>query len=148
MEEQENEKKISQLRHRLTFQKKIETQDEEGNWNATYVDLFTVWGAVEGLALGNSETMIAGALGVKTPKITVRYRKDIKPNMRIVKRVPKEKTERVFDILDTNDPDDQGKSLRFFVRRWESMADMSFDGIDDLTQYFEKSAETSKRWNP
>ncbi|XAZ36628.1 head-tail adaptor protein [Bacillus velezensis] len=41
-------KKISQLRHRLTFQKKTETQDEEGNWNTTYVDLFTVWGAVEG----------------------------------------------------------------------------------------------------
>ncbi|MCC2532714.1 phage head closure protein [Bacillus velezensis] len=111
-------KKISQLRHRLTFQKKTETQDEEGNWNATYVDLFTVWGAVEGaVSLGNSETMIAGALGVKTPKkITVRYRKDIKPNMRIVKRVPKEKTERVFDILDTNDPDDQGEELEILCQ--------------------------------
>ncbi|AJC23694.1 MULTISPECIES: phage head closure protein [Bacillus] len=111
-------KKISQLRHRLTFQKKTETQDEEGNWNATYVDLFTVWGAVEGAgSLGNSETMIAGALGVKTPKkITVRYRKDIKPNMRIVKRVPKEKTERVFDILDTNDPDDQGEELEILCQ--------------------------------
>ncbi|MEH7875744.1 phage head closure protein [Bacillus velezensis] len=111
-------KKISQLRHRLTFQKKTKIQDEELNWIDTYEDVFTVWGAVEGSgSLGNNETTIAGALGVKTPKkITVRYRKDIKPNMRIVKRVPKEKTERVFDILDTSDPDDQEEELEILCQ--------------------------------
>ncbi|WP_206732710.1 head-tail adaptor protein [Bacillus velezensis] len=90
-------KKISQLRHRLTFQKKTETQDEEGNGMQLCGLIHGLGSCRGGCSLGNSETMIAGALGVKTPKkITVRYRKDIKPNMRIVKRVPKEKTERVF----------------------------------------------------
>ncbi|MCY9204360.1 phage head closure protein [Bacillus atrophaeus] len=111
-------KKISELRHRLTFQKKTQIQDEELNWIDAYVDLFTVWGAVEGSgSLGNNETMIAGALGVKSPKkITVRYRKDIKQDMRIVERFPKDKTERVFDILDTNDPEDREEELEILCQ--------------------------------
>ncbi|WP_331251127.1 head-tail adaptor protein [Bacillus licheniformis] len=54
-------KRTSDLRHRLTFQKKTKIQDEELNWIDAYVDVFTVWGAVEGFSsLGNNESMIAG----------------------------------------------------------------------------------------
>ncbi|KAA6475132.1 phage head closure protein [Bacillus swezeyi] len=105
-------KRASDLRHRLTFQKKTKIQDEELNWNEAYIDLFTVWGAVEGFSsLGNNESMVAGAWGVKSPKkITIRFRQDIQRDMRIVKQVgTNEKGEpvlRAFDILDFNDPED------------------------------------------
>ncbi|WIL36153.1 hypothetical protein V2F19_14960 [Bacillus subtilis subsp. subtilis] len=36
--------------------------------------------------------------------------------MRIVERFPKNKTERVFDILDTNDPDDLQEELEIICQ--------------------------------
>ncbi|MCY8315775.1 phage head closure protein [Bacillus vallismortis] len=88
------------------------------NWSDSYKDLFTVWGAVEGAgSLRNNETMIAGALGVKSPKkITIRFRKDIKQDMRIIERFPKDKTERIFDILDFNDPKDREEELEILCQ--------------------------------
>ncbi|WEY91161.1 phage head closure protein [Bacillus subtilis] len=115
-------KKISQLRHRLTFQKKESTQDEELNWNEGYIDLFTVWGSIEGFSsLGNNQTVIAGALGVKSPKkITIRYRDDVQRDMRIVERIGRDKKEepvfRTFDVLDFNDPEDNKEELEIMCQ--------------------------------
>ncbi|WGD93659.1 phage head closure protein [Bacillus subtilis] len=115
-------KKISQLRHRLTFQKKEYTQDEELNWNEGYIDLFTVWGSIEGFSsLGNNQTVIAGALGVKSPKkITIRYRDDVQRDMRIVERIGRDKKEepvfRTFDVLDFNDPEDNKEELEIMCQ--------------------------------
>ncbi|AYK58501.1 MULTISPECIES: phage head closure protein [Bacillus] len=115
-------KKISQLRHRLTFQKKESTQDEELNWNEGYIDLFTVWGSIEGFSsLGNNQTVIAGALGVKSPKkITIRYRDDVQQDMRVVKYVGQnEKNEpvfRTFDVIDFNDPEDNKEELEIMCQ--------------------------------
>ncbi|MED1742206.1 phage head closure protein [Bacillus swezeyi] len=115
-------KRASDLRHRLTFQKKTEIQDEELNWNEVYIDLFTVWGAVEGFSsLGNNESMVAGAWGVKSPKkITIRFRQDVQRNMRIVKQIgTDEKNEpvfRTFDILDFNDPEDSRQWLEIMCQ--------------------------------
>ncbi|MCY8122538.1 phage head closure protein [Bacillus spizizenii] len=115
-------KKISELRHRLTFQKKESIQDEELNWNEEYIDLFTVWGAIEGFSsLGNNESVIAGAWGVKSPKkITIRYRDDVQQDMRIVKYVGQnEKNEpvfRTFDVIDFNDPEDNKEELEIMCQ--------------------------------
>jgi SPP1 family predicted phage head-tail adaptor len=85
----------SKLNKRITFQIKSKTQDDEGNWIDDWKDAFTVWGAIDGiLSMRNSEVMVAGALGVESPKkITIRVNKQLKHDMRATNKG------RIFDVL-------------------------------------------------
>jgi SPP1 family predicted phage head-tail adaptor len=84
------------LRHRITFQRKIQVQDNEGNWVEGYEDAFTVWGSIDGVgSMRNPEVTIAGAHGVQAPrKIIIRENKQLKHDMRAIC------DGRIFDILD------------------------------------------------
>jgi SPP1 family predicted phage head-tail adaptor len=84
------------LRHRITFQRKIRVQDNEGNWTEEYENAFTVWGSIEGIAsLRNPEVTIAGARGIQAPrKIIIRENKQLKRDMRAIC------DGRIFDVLD------------------------------------------------
>ncbi|MCK7604856.1 phage head closure protein [Geobacillus stearothermophilus] len=88
--------KIAKLNKRITFQRKTQVQDEEGNWVEGYEDAFTVWGAIEGVSsMRNPEVTIAGARGIQAPrKIIIRENKQLKRDMRATC------DGRIFDVLD------------------------------------------------
>ncbi|WP_231120795.1 head-tail adaptor protein [Bacillus safensis] len=56
------------MNRRLIFQVKRREQDDELNWNETYENVFETWGSIEGFSGSKSDTLVAGALGVKSPK--------------------------------------------------------------------------------
>lgn len=74
------------LRHRLTLQKRVETQDPvTGELTHTWTTVAEIWGKVE--ALSGREFISAQALQSKvTAKIRIRYRDDIDASMRISHR--------------------------------------------------------------
>ncbi|QRY38445.1 phage head closure protein [Bacillus sp. PDNC022] len=109
-------KKISELNRRLTFQVKKREQDDEMKWNESYENVFETWGSIEGFSGSKSDTLVAGALGVKSPKkITIRYREDVKQDMRILHQRGTddagEPIYRTFEVMDFNDVDNKKKQL-------------------------------------
>ncbi|KEP24777.1 MULTISPECIES: phage head closure protein [Bacillus] len=109
-------KKISKLNRRLIFQKKNKVQDEELNWNEAYENVFETWGSIEGFSGSKSDTLVAGALGVKSPKkITIRYREDVAQDMRILHQTGSDEAGepiyRTFDVMDYNDIENKKKQL-------------------------------------
>ncbi|QKN78646.1 phage head closure protein [Bacillus pumilus] len=109
-------KKISELNRRLTFQVKKRVQDDELKWIESYVNIFETWGSIEGFSSSKSDTLVAGALGVKSPKkITIRYREDVKQDMRILLQTGTDETGepiyRTFDVMDYNDIENKKKRL-------------------------------------
>ncbi|WP_368004432.1 phage head closure protein [Bacillus sp. FSL K6-2869] len=109
-------KKISELNRRLTFQVKKRVQDDELNWNESYENVFETWGSIEGFSGTKSDTLVAGALGVKSPKkITIRYREDVTQDMRIRHRKGTddagEPIYRTFDVMDFNNIENKKKQL-------------------------------------
>jgi SPP1 family predicted phage head-tail adaptor len=88
--------KLAKLNKRITFQRKTQVQDNEGNWVEGYEDAFTVWGSIDGVgSMRNPEVTIAGALGVRAPrKIIIRENKQLKHDMRAVW------DGRIFDVID------------------------------------------------
>jgi SPP1 family predicted phage head-tail adaptor len=87
----------NKLNKRITFQKKLRGQDAEGNWiEIAWENAFTVWGAIDGiLSMRNSEVVVAGTLGVKSPKkISIRLNKNLTHDMRAIYKG------RIFDVLD------------------------------------------------
>lgn len=109
-------KKINELNRRLTFQVKKRVQDDEMKWNESYENVFETWGSIEGFSGSKSDTLVAGALGVKSPKkITIRYREDVKQDMRILHQRGTddagEPIYRTFEVMDFNDVDNKKKRL-------------------------------------
>ncbi len=72
------------LRHRMTLQKKVLTQDpQSGAFVTTWQDLDTVPTSIEPLSA--REYVAAGQVDSKvTTRITIRYRPDISSDMRLV----------------------------------------------------------------
>lgn len=101
--------KAGELRHRITIQTLSATKDECGHpvgWD----DVATVWAKVEDLS--GREYFIAKqatATQVST-RITIRYRTDIKPEMRIVDG------SRIFDIEAILDPDGRRRELQLMCQ--------------------------------
>lgn len=75
--------KIGDLRHRITLQKYIETTDDEGFSTQQWQDIATVWASVENL-FGREYWQAAAIQAENTVKFTIRYRKDISSDMRII----------------------------------------------------------------
>lgn len=76
---------IGRLRQRLTLQRESGTPDAGGGYALGWVDLATVWGAVE--ALTGRERLQAAALeSTVTHRMLLRARTDIDAAMRVVWR--------------------------------------------------------------
>ena len=78
-------KNAGELRHRITLQKFATTTDADGFVVQDWVDVATVWAAVENLH-GREYWEAATVQAENTLKFTIRYRPDVTNDMRIVFR--------------------------------------------------------------
>lgn len=75
--------RLSDLRHQVLIQHYEETQDEWGQPKQGWVDVATVWAKIEGLS--GRELFAAQQVQAESDhRITIRYRDDISPTMRVV----------------------------------------------------------------
>jgi SPP1 family predicted phage head-tail adaptor len=100
--------KAGKLRHRLTLQNKTKTRDEYGAETEGWVDVATVWAAIE--PLQGREYLAAQQIQADvTHRITIRYRADIRPAMRGVLGA------RAFDITSVIDPEERHQELQLMA---------------------------------
>jgi len=77
--------RISDLRRRIVLQRKTTIRDEEGNTVETWVDVVTVWAAVEPMSIRWKEFLQAAAINAERYTLfRIRYRPGITPDMRVV----------------------------------------------------------------
>lgn len=77
--------RAGRLRHRVQIQVKQRVPDGGGGWSHEWVTVRTVWAHVEPLSA--REFVAAQAVHSEvTTRITIRYRDDITPDMRILHR--------------------------------------------------------------
>lgn len=101
--------KIGELRHGVTLQKKEITEDDLKQQAENWMDVDRVWAAVE--PLSGREYFVARQVNSEvSAKITIRYRKDIIPDMRVVFGG------RVFDILSVINTKERCESLVLMCR--------------------------------
>lgn len=94
----------SMLRHRVTIEAPIRTPDGQGGFSKEWQCLETVWAGME--PLGGSETLIGQQITPQTRyRVTIRYRTDISPDMRLVWN------ETTYNIRNIADPDGLKRSL-------------------------------------
>ena len=75
--------KIGVLRHRVTLQEKTVTEDELKQQTEVWTDIASVWASVE--PLSGREYYAAKQIHADiSVKITMRYRRDVCPEMRVV----------------------------------------------------------------
>ena len=94
---------IGARRHRLTLQKRMET-DGEGACSGSYVAIAIVWAAIEPL----SATRIWQAQQVQqqiSHRITMAFSADVSGDLRFLSG------ERIFEIASVFDPDETGRFL-------------------------------------
>jgi SPP1 family predicted phage head-tail adaptor len=101
--------KIGDLRYRVVLQKKEITEDELKQQSETWVDIATVWSAIE--PLSGREYFSAGQANAEiSAKITIRYRKDVTPDTRVVFY------NRIFEVLSVINPKERRESLVLMCR--------------------------------
>ena len=95
------------LRHKVTIQRPMEGD----NWDTMkrWLDVASVWALVEP-ARGREYIELRHANAEETGRITIRYRPDVKPAMRIVWG------SRVYNIFSILDPDEQHRRLQIMVK--------------------------------
>lgn len=71
------------LRHRVTIQELVRTDDGYGGITETWQDVATVWAAVEPLR-GNERYRAQQVQAELTHKVAMRYRVGVKPQMRLL----------------------------------------------------------------
>jgi SPP1 family predicted phage head-tail adaptor len=78
--------RVGKLRHQVALQTRTETQDDDtGVITQGWADLATVWARVEPLSA--REFIASQATQAKvTARVTIRYRDDVVPTMRLVHR--------------------------------------------------------------
>lgn len=96
--------KIGNLRHRVVLQQKVITEDALKQQSEVWTDIATVWAAIEPLS-GREYFAARQENAEVTAKITIRYRKDVTPDMRAVSEG------RVFDVLSVINPGERNISL-------------------------------------
>ncbi|WAH38616.1 phage head closure protein [Alicyclobacillus dauci] len=98
------------LRRRVTFQKQVTVTDDEGFSTQTWQDVTTVWAAFKEVTRGK-EFEASAALQVENLlDITIRYRTDITPDMRIAYGL------RVLHIIEMADKSGEHEYLWFRTR--------------------------------
>ena len=75
--------RAGELRHRLTFQKKVRTRDSFKEMVETWEDFVTVWGSIKPLA-GKRYFEASQLTAEVTGEVRIRYRSDILSTMRII----------------------------------------------------------------
>lgn len=97
--------KAGDLRHRITIETASRTSDGAGGASVTWNAVADVWAAI--WTRSSDETFEHDRLaGRATHDIWIRYRSDVKPEMRIRSGA------RTFGILGVIDPEDRGRWLR------------------------------------
>jgi len=99
-----------ELRHRVVIQQATTTHDEYNQPIQTWQDFVTVWAKVEDLS--GREYFAAQereSAEVKT-RVTIRYRTDVQPNMRVVSG------SRTFEIVSVIEPDGRKRELQLMCR--------------------------------
>jgi len=74
--------RAGQLRHRVTIQEKIASQNGFGEEEIAYSDWATVWARVEPVSAGETADQQREA-ATATHQVTMRYRRDLVPTMRL-----------------------------------------------------------------
>jgi SPP1 family predicted phage head-tail adaptor len=101
--------KIGDLRHRVVLQRKEITEDELKQQSEAWVDIATVWSAIE--PLSGREYFAAKQVNAEvSAKITIRYRKDVSPDMRVIY------DGRIFEVLSVINPKERRESLVLMCR--------------------------------
>lgn len=104
--------KIGDLRHRVALQKKEITEDELKQQSETWTDIATVWAAVE--PLSGREYFAAEQVNTENSvKITIRYKKGITTDMRIVY------DGKIFEVISILNPKERCVSLVLICREVE-----------------------------
>lgn len=97
------------LHHRVTIQEHVTGQDEFGQPIDTWADVATVWAAVE--PLRGREYFAAQQVNAEvTARIRTRYRKGVRPSMRVLY------DGRLYDILSVIDPEERHQELQLMCR--------------------------------
>lgn len=93
------------LRHRVTLQKPVYSQDEFGQPENNWEDIVTVWAKIEDIS--GREYFIAqqAPTAQVSTRIIVRWRSGVRPEMRIVHK------DRIFDIKAAFDPESRKRWL-------------------------------------
>lgn len=88
---------IGEMRHRITFQKPLETPDGHKGHTVKWQDLITVWASVE--SLSGREYFYAHQIKAEvTHRVKTRYRTDITVKMRIKHRERMLGIESIIDL--------------------------------------------------
>lgn len=74
--------KIGDFRHRITFQKEVKVSDGYKGFTVTWQDVITVWASVDPLS-GREYFYAHQIQNAISHRIRIRYRTDIKEEMRI-----------------------------------------------------------------
>jgi SPP1 family predicted phage head-tail adaptor len=101
--------RAGRLRHRITIQEKSVSRNTYGEEQISWVDVATVWGAVEPLR-GDEFIESARAGAEVTTRIVIRYRSGIQPEMRVVYG------SHVYDVVAVIDVDGRGRELQLMCR--------------------------------
>ncbi len=101
--------RAGQLRHRVTIQQKIISQNSFGEEVVTWSDVATVWAAVEPLR-GQEFIEARQAEAEITARIRMRYRSDVRPDMRVVWGT------HTYDVLAVIDVAGRGRELQLMCR--------------------------------
>jgi SPP1 family predicted phage head-tail adaptor len=103
--------RISDLRHRITLQRKTITRDAEGNVRETWTDVATVWATFEPMNSRQREFLEASAINAESyVRFRIRYRPDVTPDMRVVY------DGRQFDIVEAIDLYGRHHETHFFAK--------------------------------
>jgi len=88
---------IGDMRHRITFQKPVETPDEHKGHTVSWQDMITAWASVE--PLSGREYFYAHQIQAEvTHRVKTRYRQDITVKMRIKHRDRVLEIESIIDL--------------------------------------------------
>jgi len=101
--------KISELRHRITFQKSVEVPDGYKGKKITWQDLIIVWAAVEPLS-GREYFYSQQIKAEVTHRIRIRYNPDINTEMRIKHQ------DRILEIESIIDKEEKREFQEIFAR--------------------------------
>jgi SPP1 family predicted phage head-tail adaptor len=101
--------RIGKLRHRLALQTAMTSADGGGGASTAWAAVSELWGAIE-TGTGGESVGADRLSGEAQPVITIRYRDDVTPAMRL------SSGERVFQIRAVLDPDGTRRFLRCLCR--------------------------------
>lgn len=100
---------IGRLRHKMSLQQQSLTPDGGGGFTASWQEVAEVYADIA--ALGGTESLDSGQLAAVTPcRITVLYREDITPAMRLALG------NKTYDIVSVRDPDGGNAWLEIIAR--------------------------------